>query len=96
LRIAKILTAVKVPKSEKLIKLEVSLGTEIRQIVAGIAQHYLPEDLVGKKIVVLANLAPAKLMGQQSQGMLLAASDGEGHLFIVSPERDIREGSIVK
>jgi methionyl-tRNA synthetase len=96
LRIAKILTAVKVPKSEKLIKLEVSLGTETRQIVAGIAQHYLPEDLVGKKIVVLANLAPAKLMGQQSQGMLLAASDGEGHLFIVSPERDIREGSIVK
>jgi methionyl-tRNA synthetase len=96
LRVARILSAERVPKSEKLIKLQVSLGNEQRQILAGIAQHYEPAALIGKKIVVVANLAPAKLMGQESQGMLLAASDEHGNLTIVTPSSDIAEGSIVK
>ncbi len=96
LRIAKVLEAERVPKSEKLLKLQISIGSEKRQLVAGIAQHYKPEELVGKKIVVVANLQPAKLMGQESQGMLLAASNSEGKLTILSTEKDIDEGSLVK
>ena len=67
-----------------------------RQVVAGIAQHYTPEQLIGKKIVVVSNLAPAKLMGQESKGMLLAASDSDGKLSIITLADDIVEGSIVK
>lgn len=96
LRVAKVLEAEKVPKSEKLLKLQVSIGNEKRQIIAGIAQHYQPDELVGKKIVVVANLAPTKLMKQESQGMLLAASDSNGNLKIVTIEGDLDEGSIVK
>ena len=96
LRIAKVLAAEKVPKSDKLLKLQISIGSEIRQVVAGIAQHYKPEELVNKKIVVVANLAPAKLMGQESQGMLLAASDDNGRLAVLTLANDISEGSIVK
>src|SRR5207244_12915437 len=72
LRVAEVLAAEALPKSKKLLKLTVSLGDEQRTIVAGIAEHYAPADLVGKKVVVVANLEPAKLMGVQSQGMLLA------------------------
>jgi methionyl-tRNA synthetase len=75
LRTAKILSAERVPKSEKLIKLQVALGTEQRQIVAGIGKKYEPDTLVGKTIVIVANLKPAKLMGIESQGMVLAAGD---------------------
>ena len=96
LRIAKVIAAEKVPKSDKLLKLQVSLGDEQRQVIAGIAQQYKPEDLVGKKIVVVVNLAPAKLMGQESQGMLLAASDSDGKLTFLTGAEDIGEGSIVK
>ncbi|HUN66221.1 MAG TPA: methionine--tRNA ligase [Bacteroidota bacterium] len=96
LRVAKIVEAERVPKSEKLVRLRVSLGSQERQIVAGIAQHYTPEQLVGRKIVVVANLAPARLMGQESQGMLLAASTPDGQLAFITPEKDIPEGSIVK
>lgn len=75
LKTAKVLSAERVPKSEKLIKLQVSLGSEHRQIVAGIGKKYEPETLVGKTIVIVANLKPAKLMGIESQGMVLAAGD---------------------
>lgn len=75
LKTAKILTAERVPKSDKLIKLIVTLGSEQRQIVAGIGKKYEPADLVGKRIVIVANLKPAKLMGIESQGMVLAAGD---------------------
>ena len=95
-RIATVVKAERVPKSEKLIKLHVKIGTDERQIIAGIAQHYQPENLIGKKIVVVANLAPAKLMGQESGGMLLAASGGKGELTIIVPEGDIADGSNVK
>jgi methionyl-tRNA synthetase len=77
LKTAKVLSAERVPKSEKLLKLQVSLGTEQRQIVAGIGKKYEPETLIGKTIVIVANLKPAKLMGIESQGMVLAAGDSE-------------------
>lgn len=77
LRTAKVLTAERVPKSEKLLKLQVSVGAEQRQIVAGIGKKYEPEALIGKTIIIVANLKPAKLMGIESQGMVLAAGDSE-------------------
>ncbi len=77
LKTAKVISAERVPKSEKLLKLQVSLGTEQRQIVAGIGKKYEPESLIGKTIVIVANLKPAKLMGVESQGMVLAAGDTE-------------------
>lgn len=77
LKTAKVISADRVPKSEKLLKLQVSLGNEQRQIVAGIGKKYEPESLVGKTIVIVANLKPAKLMGIESQGMVLAAGDSE-------------------
>ncbi|WP_121989825.1 methionine--tRNA ligase [Nitrospira lenta] len=77
LKTAKVISAERVPKSEKLLKLQVSLGTEQRQIVAGIGKKYEPDALVGKMIVIVANLKPAKLMGIESQGMVLAAGDSE-------------------
>ena len=77
LKTAKVLSAERVPKSEKLLKLQVSLGNEQRQIVAGIGKKYEPEALIGKTIIIVANLKPAKLMGIESQGMVLAAGDSE-------------------
>ena len=73
LRVAEVLAAEKVAGTDKLLKLRISLGDEERQIVAGIAQHYAPEQLVGRRIVVVANLRPVKIRGEESQGMLLAA-----------------------
>jgi methionyl-tRNA synthetase len=95
LRVAQVLAAEPVPKSKKLLKLRVSLGTEERTVLAGIAEHYAPADLVGKKVVVVANLQPAKLMGIESQGMVLAGEGGQG-LGVVMPDRDLPPGSKVK
>lgn len=93
LRVAKILTAEKVKKSRKLIKMTVSLGNEERTVVSGIAEHYKPEKLIGKQVIFVANLKPAKLMGIESQGMILAASlDGK----LVVPTVDMPAGSRVK
>jgi methionyl-tRNA synthetase len=77
LKTARVLTAERVPKSEKLLKLQVTIGSEQRQIVAGIGKTYEPESLIGKTIIIVANLKPAKLMGIESQGMVLAAGDAE-------------------
>jgi methionyl-tRNA synthetase len=96
LRVATVLAAERVPRSDKLLKLQVEVGTDRRQVVAGIAQHYAPENLIGKSIIVVYNLHPAKLMGQESQGMLLAASDAAGRLVIVQPAGTIDSGSKVK
>ncbi len=95
LKVGKVIRAERVDKSEKLIKLQVDTGEE-RQIVAGIGKAYAPEDLLGKKIVVVANLEPAKLMGVESNGMLLAATDGEGRLSVLILDRDVTEGARVK
>jgi len=88
LRVARVLTAERVPKSKKLLKLWIDLGYEQRTIVAGVAEAYEPESLVGRKIVIVANLKPAKLMGIESNGMVLAASseDGKPMLLAVDPE----------
>jgi methionyl-tRNA synthetase len=94
LRVAEVLAAEPVPKSKKLLKLTVSLGDERRTIVAGIAEHYAPADLVGKKVVVVANLEPAKLMGVQSNGMLLAGSAGTT-LGVLTLDRDLPPGAKV-
>ena len=75
LRTGKILEAEKVKKSKKLIQLKVDIGTETRQVLAGISESYEPEDLVGRTVIIVANLKPAKLMGIESQGMVLAASN---------------------
>jgi methionyl-tRNA synthetase len=88
-RTAKIIEAEKVKKSKKLIKLQIDLGTEKRQIVAGIGEHYDAEELIGKTIVVVANLQPAKLMGIESNGMLLAANSADGKLSLITVENNI-------
>jgi methionyl-tRNA synthetase len=95
LKTAKVLSAERVPKSEKLLKLQVSLGAEQRQIVAGIGKRYEPEALIGKTIVVVANLKPAKLMGIESQGMVLAAGDSEVRGLATFLE-DVEPGTKVK
>ena len=95
LRVATILTAERVPKTDKLMKLTVKIGDEERVIVSGIAQHYEAEQLVGRNVIVIANLKPAKLRGIESRGMLLAASDGEGHL-VLADAPGIASGSKVK
>jgi methionyl-tRNA synthetase len=78
LRVAQVLVAERIPKADKLLRLEVDLGYEKRQILAGIAQFYEPEKLIGRKIVIVANLAPRKMRGLESNGMLLAASLPDG------------------
>ncbi len=92
LRVAQIITAEKVQESQKLIKLRISLGDEERTIVGGIALHYEPEQLIGKKIIIVKNLKPRKLMGVTSYGMLLAASD-ENNLSLLILDKDVKEGS---
>ncbi len=87
LRVAKILSAEPVPKTDKLLKLKIDVGFEERQIVAGVAEQYKPEELVGRRIVVVANLAPRKLRGEVSEGMLLAARSGDD-IMILSPDGD--------
>ena len=95
LRVGKIVSAQKIPKSEKLLKLEVDIGKEKRTVLAGIANSYEPEKLIGKRIVIVANLKPAKLLGIESQGMLLAASDGGG-VKIITFEEEVEPGAKVK
>jgi methionine--tRNA ligase beta chain len=95
IKIGKIISAEKVPEADKLIKLEIDLGMEKRQVVAGIAQFYEPDYLIGKEIPVIVNLEPRKLKRVESQGMILAAS-AEGMPVLLYPEKDVPPGSIVK
>lgn len=95
LRVATVVAAERVPKTDKLIKLQVKIGDEERTIVSGIAQHYEPENLIGKNVIVIANLKPAKLRGIESRGMVLAASDAEGNL-VLADAPGIASGSKVK
>jgi len=96
LRVAKVLAAVRVPKSKKLIEMRVDAGTDERTIVAGIAEAYEPEALVGRKIVIVHNLAPAKLMGIESKGMVLAASAEGGRPVLIDPGQDAAPGTRVR
>ncbi len=95
LKIGRVLSAERVKKSDKLLKLMVNTGEE-RQIVAGIGKAYTPEDLIGKKIVVITNLQPVKLMGIESHGMVLAATGQDGVPVILMPEKDVEEGAKIK
>jgi methionyl-tRNA synthetase len=95
LRVALVEAAERIEGADKLLKLQLDLGGEKRQIVAGIAKAYAPEQLVGKKIVVVANLKPAKLRGVESQGMLLAA-DLDGRPIIATFEEDVKPGTRVR
>lgn len=94
LRTAKVLECEAVPKSKKLLKLQIKVGEKTKQIVAGIAEHYKPEDLVGKTIIIVDNLKKTKLMGIESQGMLLAAKK-DGKLALTMPEKEIEDGGDV-
>lgn len=98
LRVALVKTAERVPGATKLLRLEVDLGDETRQILAGVAEWYQPEELVGKRIVVVANLQPATIRGLQSQGMLLAAGGrGPGaNLGVLTLDREIPPGTRVE
>ncbi|MCC6549104.1 MAG: methionine--tRNA ligase [Ignavibacteriaceae bacterium] len=96
LRTAKVLEAENVPKSEKLLKLQVEVGGVKRQIVSGIAKYYKPEELIGRMVVIVANLKPAKLMGLESRGMILAVETEEGKLDVVETAKNVKSGTIVK
>jgi methionine--tRNA ligase beta chain len=94
LKIATVKSAELHPNADKLMVLQIDLGAEQRQICAGIRNHYTPEELVGKQVVVVANLETAKLRGLESQGMLLAVSD-EGRIIILTPEKSVLAGAKV-
>ena len=94
IRIGKILSAQKVEGTDKLLKLEVDMGKEKRQLVAGIAQYYKPEELINKQIPVLVNLEPRKIRGVESQGMLLAATEGEAPILL-HPDKEVSSGSLI-
>ncbi|MDD3050613.1 MAG: methionine--tRNA ligase subunit beta, partial [Candidatus Cloacimonetes bacterium] len=94
MRIVKIVNAEKIKKSQKLLKVKVDLGNEVREIVSGIAEFYKPEEIVGRKVLMLINLAPKKIMGVESKGMILAVHD-ESDLSLLSPEKDLPAGSVV-
>jgi methionyl-tRNA synthetase len=96
LRVARVLEAFEHPKADKLMVLKVDLGTEQRQICAGIRGQYTPEQLVGRNIIVVANLAPRMMRGLESNGMLLAASNADhSRVILLTPDADIEPGSSV-
>ena len=96
LRIGKITEANQIPSSRNLIRMIVDFGTEQRQAVAGLLQWYKPQDLVGKKCVFLLNLQRRKMMGVESQCMVLAAEDDKGNVVVLQPEKEITEGSRIR
>jgi methionine--tRNA ligase beta chain len=97
LRTARIVEAVEHPNADKLLILKVDLGGEVRQVCAPLKQHYKPEALIGKLVIVLANLEPRNMRGQVSQGMVLVANEGPGkqHVVILCPSQDVAPGSAV-
>ncbi len=96
LKVGEVIACEKVKKSEKLLHETVKIGDEVRSVVSGIAKYYTPEEMVGKKVVVVTNLKPVKLCGVLSEGMILCAEDGEGHLSLVSPEKLVESGATVR
>ena len=94
-QIGEIVKFEEVPKSKKLLCSQVKIGSETRQILSGIKAWYKPEDMVGRKVMVVTNLKPAKLAGMLSEGMILCAEDDEGNLALMTPAKDIKSGSEV-
>ena len=95
LRVGTLVDAKKVEKADKLLQLEVDLGSEIRTILSGIAMHFDPTQIIGKQVVVVANLAPRKMRGIESKGMILMAEDSNGKLYFVQPSEAISPGSTI-
>ncbi len=95
IRVGTVIEAENVPKSDKLLKLKVDTGLDQRTILSGISNYYSPDDILNKKVMVLINLKPRKMMGFESQGMLLLADDSDGNLSLMQPDSDISDGSIV-
>jgi methionyl-tRNA synthetase len=95
IRVGKVLDAEKVPKTKKLLKMTVDVGFEKRTIVSGVAEHYTPEEMIGKQVSVLVNLAPRKIKGIESQGMILMAEDFDGKLKTIEPEATVENGSVI-
>ncbi|MBQ5679303.1 MAG: methionine--tRNA ligase [Rikenellaceae bacterium] len=95
IRVSTIVAAEKVAKTKKLLKLTVDTGIDTREIVSGIAEHFTPEELVGRQVLVLVNLAPRELKGTLSRGMVLMAEDADGKLVLLSPDKEVKSGSIV-
>lgn len=93
MQIAEVIACEKVEKSEKLLKSTVKIGAETRTVVSGIAKFYTPEEMIGKKVVMITNLKPAKLRGIVSEGMILCAENERGELRLLAPEKDIEDGS---
>ena len=98
IRVGTILEAERVPKTDKLLKLKIDTGIDVRTVVSGIAEWYKPEDIIGVQVSILANLAPRKIKGIESQGMILMAENTQGELsFVVPTKKDkINNGSIIK
>ena len=96
IRTATIVSAERVPKADKLLKIEVDLGDHKRTVVSGIAEHYSPDEIVGKQVSMLTNLEPRKIRGVMSQGMILMAEDKGGKLCFVSPEKTWDNGSTIR
>ena len=92
-RVGKIIACEEVKKSKKLLCSQVQIGSEVKQIVSGIKQHYTAEEMVGKKVMVLVNLKPATLAGVMSEGMLLCAEDADGNLALMTPEKEMPAGA---
>jgi len=95
IRTATILEAERVPKSDKLMKLLVDTGIDKRTVVSGVAKHFTAEELIGKRVTILANLAPRKLMGIESHGMILMAENFDGDLSMIPCEKDFKNGSVI-
>ena len=92
-QVGKIIACEAVPKSKKLLCSQVKIGSQVRQIVSGIKAHYSPEEMVGKRVMVVTNLKPAKLAGVMSEGMILCAEDAEGNLSLMVPEKEMPAGA---
>ena len=95
-QVGEIIACEAVPKSKKLLCSQVKIGSQVRQILSGIKAHYTPEEMVGKKVMVVTNLKPAKLAGMVSEGMLLCAEDAEGNLSLMTPEKDMPAGAEIR
>src|SRR3989344_2406136 len=95
LKVAKVISAQRVPETDKLLLLQLKVGEEERQIVSGIAEFYSPEEIVGKEIVIVANLEPKIFRGVESQGMLLATRSEDGGIVLLAPEKEVPAGSAI-
>ena len=96
IRVGQVMSAEKVEKADKLLKLTVNTGLDTRTVVSGIAEHYSPENVVGQKVSILMNLAPRKIRGVESQGMILMAEDDEGKLSFVAPTKEMEAGGEIR